>query len=199
MSTPDAKAWAEALTMYEQRYSYVLVGPRLHQNWVLDVATVMRREATDPRSWRWIDVDEGEEERLEDPVFPFVLPPAGGKEAEAWRAKLRMVPRASMQRLLVMLSTTWLNIPDEIAHNDFENRRMQLERKARVVLSRFPPEATFFTNVALQDKGDRSRASEPDFYETIAGCAPISQYDWDLGVIAVSRTEVGLFWSFDAT
>jgi hypothetical protein len=198
MSTPNAETWAEALTMYEQRYSYVLVGPRAHQDWVLDVAAVMRREVTDSRSWKWIDVDQGEEERLEDPVFPFVLPPTEGEEAEAWRAKLWTVPRESVKRLLVMLSTTWLNIPHEIVHNHFESRRTELERKAQVILSRFPQEATFYTN-AHPGKGGRDEENAPDFYEAITGCAPVSRYDWDLGVVAVSGTEVGLIWSFDAT
>ncbi|MFF1452029.1 hypothetical protein ACFVYF_28380 [Streptomyces sp. NPDC058274] len=199
MSTPDAEAWAEALTMYERRYSYVLVGPRDHEDWVRDVAAVMRRETADPRSWKWIDVDEGEEERLEDPFFPFVLPPSDPEEAVAWQKGLRAVPRTSVERLLVMLSTTWLNVPSERAHNDFETHRPELERKARVILSRFPVETSFHTNAGYPGARTGSHTDPPDFYEAITGCTPLSQYDWDLGLIAVSGTELGLFWSFDAT
>ncbi|MEV4449631.1 MULTISPECIES: hypothetical protein [Streptomyces] len=199
MPTPDARAWAEALSMYERRYSYVLVGPRAHQDWVRDVAAVMRREVTDPRSWRWLDVDEGEEERLEEPFFPFVLPPSAPQGAAAWRRGLRTVPRTSVERLLVMLSTTWLDVPRERARNDFETRRPELERKARVILSRFPEETSFHTNTGYPRASTDSRTDAPDFYEATTGCTPLSQYDWDLGLIAVSGTELGLFWSFDAT
>ncbi|MEU2864649.1 hypothetical protein [Streptomyces mirabilis] len=199
MQTPDARAWAEALSMYERRYSYVSVGPRAHQDWVRDVAAVMRREVTDPRSWRWLDVDEGEEERLEEPFFPFVLPPSAPQGAAAWRRGLWTVPRTSVERLLVMLSTTWLDVPRERARNDFETRRPELERKARVILSRFPEETSFHTNAGYPRARTDSRTDAPDFYEAITGCTPFSQYDWDLGLIAVSATELGLFWSFDAT
>jgi hypothetical protein len=199
MSTLVAEAWAEALTMYEGRYSYVLVGPRAHRDWERDVAAVMRRDVVDPRSWRWIDVDEGAEERLEDPFFPFVLPPSEPEAAAAWRAGLWTVPRTSVEGLLVMLSTTWLDVPGERAHNHFETRRSELERKARVILSRFPEGTSFYTNAGYPGSITASRATPPDFYEATTGCTPMSQYDWDLGLIAVSDTEVGIFWSFDAT
>ncbi|OIK05710.1 hypothetical protein [Streptomyces monashensis] len=199
MSSPDAEAWAEALAMYEERYSYVLVGPRAHGNWVRDVAALMRREVADPRSWKWVDVDEGEEERLDDPVFPFVLPPAEEGPEEEWRDRLLTVPRVSVKRLLVMLATTWLNVPREIIYNDFERRRPELERKAGVILSRFPEETVFYTNSGVPGSDNQSRSDVPDFYGAITGCAPVSQYDWDLGLVAVSSAEVGLFWSFDAT
>ncbi|MET7356564.1 hypothetical protein ACFWAN_32085 [Streptomyces mirabilis] len=199
MPTLDAETWAEALNMYERRYSYVLVGPREHQDWVRDAAAAMRREVADPRSWRWLDVDEGEEERLEDPFFPFVLPPSDPEGAAAWRRGLRTVPRTSVERLLVVLSTTWLDVPKERARNNFETRRPELERKARVVLSRFPEGTSFYTNVGYPGASTGSAVNAPDFYEAITGCTPVSQYDWDLGLIAVTDTEIGLFWSFDAT
>ncbi|SFF38189.1 hypothetical protein [Streptomyces mirabilis] len=199
MPTLDAETWAEALSMYERRYSYVLVGPREHQDWVRDAAAAMRREVTDPRSWRWLDADEGEEERLEDTFFPFVLPPSDPEGAAAWRRGLRTVPRTSVERLLVVLSTTWLDVPKERARNNFETRRPELERKARVVLSRFPEGTSFYTNAGYPGASTGSAVNAPDFYEAITGCTPVSQYDWDLGLIAVTDTEIGLFWSFDAT
>jgi hypothetical protein len=203
MSTPDAETWAEALTMFEWRYSYILVGARTHQDWVRDVAAVMRRGTADPRSWEWIDSDEGGEERLEDPNFPFVLPPSDPEGAAAWRAALWEVPRTSVERLLVMLATTWLDVPSERARNHFDTRRPELERKARVILSRFPEGTSFYTNSGYPGshgvRGGDPDADAPDFYEATTGCTPFSQYDWDLGLIAVSEAEVGIFWSFDAT
>ncbi|QFZ74649.1 hypothetical protein GFH48_16475 [Streptomyces fagopyri] len=199
MPTLDAETWAEALSMYERRYSYVLVGPREHQDWVRDAEAVMRREVTDPRSWRWLDADEGEEERLEHTFFPFVLPPSDPEGGVGWRRGLRAVPRTSVERLLVVLSTTWLDVPKERARNNFETRRPELERKARAVLSRFPEGTSFYTNAGLPGVSTDSAVDAPDFYEAITGCTPVSQYDWDLGLVAVTDTEIGLFWSFDAT
>ncbi|MET8409335.1 hypothetical protein ABZV34_14790 [Streptomyces sp. NPDC005195] len=199
MPTLDAGTWAEALSMYERRYSYVLVGPRAHQDWVRDAAAVMRREVADPRSWRWLDADEGEEERLEDTFFPFVPPPADPQGVAAWRRGLWTVPRMSVERLLVVLSTTWLSVPKERARNGFEARRAELERKARVILSRFPEGTSFYTNAGHPSASPGGDVNAPDFYEAITGCTPVSQYDWDLGLIAVTDTEIGLFWSFDAT
>lgn len=199
MATPDVEAWADALAMYEQRYSYALLGPRAHQDSAWDVAAVMRREAVDPRDWRWIDVDEGEEERLADPFFPFVLPPSDPEGAAAWRAGLRAVPRTSVERLLVLLSTTWLDVPRELARNHFESRRPELERKAGVILSRFSEGTSFHANTGFPGVRTGNRVDDPDFYEMTTGCNPRSQYDWDLGLVAVSETEVGVFWSFDAT
>lgn len=196
---PDAEAWGDALAPYGRRYSYVLVGPRAHQDWVRDAAAVMCRGVADPRSWKWIDADEGEEERLRDPFFPFGPPPRDAEGKAAWRAGLRPVPRTSVERLLVMLSTTWLDVPGERARNDFEARRPELERGARVILSRFPEGTAFYTNSGPPGTGTREHTSAPDFYEAITGCTPLSRYDWDLGLIAVSRSELGLFWSFDAT
>ncbi|MEV0910086.1 hypothetical protein [Streptomyces hokutonensis] len=198
-TAPDAEAWAAALTMYERRYSYVLVGPRAHQDWVRDVAAIMRRETTDPRSWKWIDADEGDEERLEDPFFPFALPPSDPQGVAAWRVALWTVPRISVERLLVMLATTWLDVPSERAHNHFEIRRPELENNARMILARFPEGTSFYTNSGYPGShGDRP-ADAPDFYDATTGCTPFSRYDWDLGMIAVSEKEVGVFWSFDAT
>ncbi|WP_223185368.1 hypothetical protein [Streptomyces sp. CBMA152] len=151
MPTPDAAAWAEALAMYRQRYTYALVGPRVQEDWVRDVAAVMRREAVDPRGWDWVDVDADDEEWAADPAFPFVVPPTDPEGAAVWRARLREVPRPAVERLLVLLATTWLDVPKERGSNDFEARRPDLERAARVILSRFPEDTAFYTNTGYEN------------------------------------------------
>ncbi|MFG2030381.1 hypothetical protein [Streptomyces sp. NPDC048825] len=186
MTTPDAAAWADALTMYERRYSIVAVGPRHHEDWVLDAAALLRRETTDPRSWKSLDFyEEDDEEWSPDRLVPF-LPPDSG-----WRSRLRNIPRSSAEQLLVAISTNWLDVTKE---PDFEDRRPGLEEKARVLLARFPPpSAQFFTN------GWYGAGDPPDFYLPIAGCEPVSEHGWDVGLLAVSDSELGIFWSFDAT
>ncbi|MCD7440414.1 hypothetical protein K4B79_19580 [Streptomyces lincolnensis] len=186
MTAPDPASWADALTMYERRYSIVTVGPRRHQDWVLDAAAILRKETSDPRSWKSQEFyQEDDEEWRPDRLVPF-LPTDSG-----WRARLTEIPRSSAERLLVAISTNWLDVTKE---PDFEARRPALEEKARVLLARFPaPTAQFFTN------GSYGPGDPPDFYHPITGCDPFSEHDWDVGLLAVSKTELGIFWSFDAT
>ncbi|WP_329336776.1 hypothetical protein OG252_15860 [Streptomyces sp. NBC_01352] len=186
MTAPDAAAWADALTMYERRYSIVVVGPRRHEDWVLDADALLRKETTDPRSWKSREFyEEGDEEWSPDRLVPFL--PAD----EGWRARLREITRTSAEQLLVAISTNWLDVTKEPG---FEDRRPELEEKARVLLARFPaPAARFFTN------GWYGVDDPLDFYHPITGCDPFSEHDWDVGLLAVSETELGIFWSFDAT
>ncbi|MFJ2161559.1 MULTISPECIES: hypothetical protein [unclassified Streptomyces] len=196
MTALDADAWANALTMYERRYSIVTVGPRTHQDWSQDALALLRKEVSDPRSWRTLEYwSEADEEWRADWLAPFEEP------GPDWPTGLWTVPRTSVERLLVMLSTNWLDVPNERKRNDFEARRPELERKARVILSRFPEETSFYTNSGYPGSysGPSTDADVPDFYEATTGCTPLSQHDWDLGLFAVSETEVGIFWSFDAT
>lgn len=186
---PDAGTWAMAVEMYRNRYSFVAVGPRAHEDWLPDVAAVMRREVADPRGWRGRDPEQGDEELEEDPAFPFRVPPTDGTGAAQWRSKLFEIPRSAVVRLLVMLATDAMDVSRQYG---FAERRPGMEEHAQVILSRFPEGSRFFTNTRHGD--DR-----PDFYERVTGCWPMTQYAWDFGLLAVSHEEVGLIWSFDAS
>ncbi|MEU0627310.1 hypothetical protein [Streptomyces sp. NPDC005989] len=186
---PDAGTWAMAVEMYRNRYSFVAVGPRPHEDWLPDVAAVMRREVADPRGWRGRDPEQGDEELEEDPAFPFRVPPTDGTGAAQWRSRLFEIPRSAVVRLLVMLATDAMDVSRQYG---FAERRPGMEEHAQVILSRFPEGSRFFTNARHGD--DR-----PDFYERVTGCWPMTQYAWDFGLLAVSHEEVGLIWSFDAS
>ncbi|MEV2257916.1 hypothetical protein AB0J13_04525 [Streptomyces anulatus] len=191
MSSPsmplDADSWWSAVEMYERRYTFVSAGPRTVEDWLHDVASVMRGEAAEPRSWRTIDPDEGEEEREDDPAYPFLVPPVEEAGAVDWRGRLREIPRSSVVRLLVLLATLDLNASRDPR---FPEQRAEFEEHAKVILMRFPEEARFFTNTS-------GGGTPPDFYQRISSCSPISRYAWDLGLLWVSDEEVGLIWSFD--
>ncbi|MFD4593193.1 hypothetical protein [Streptomyces rubiginosohelvolus] len=131
----------------------------------------------------------GEPELLEDPAFPFRVPPVDEEGAAEWRSGLFEVPRSSVVRLLVMLATNAMNVP---LQQGFAERRAGMERHAAAILSRFPEGSTFFTNT-------RHGGENPDFYEYVSTSWPLSQYVWDFGLLAVSDDEVGLIWSFDAS
>ncbi|MET9668938.1 hypothetical protein ABZY19_26775 [Streptomyces sp. NPDC006475] len=185
----DASMWSAAVEMYRHRYSFVAVGPRTGEDWLPDVAAIMRREVADPRGWQGDDPEVGEPELLEDPAFPFRVPPMDEAGAAEWRSGLFEIPRRSVVRLLVMLATNEMNVTRQ--HN-FAERRAGMERHAEAILSRFPGGSTFFTNT-------RHGGENPDFYERVSGCWPMSQYVWDFGLLAVSDEEIGLIWSFDAS
>ncbi|MGW8950263.1 hypothetical protein [Streptomyces sp. NPDC055709] len=184
----DAATWAAAVEMYRNRYSFVAVGPRAHEDWLPDVAAVMHREVTDPRGWSGRDPEQGDEELEEDPAFPFQVPPTDETGAAEWRSRLFEIPRSAVVRLLVMLATDALDVSRQYG---FAERRPSMESRAQAILSRFPEGSQFFTNTRHGD--------HPDFYERVTGCWPMTQYSWDFGLLAVSREEVGLIWSFDAS
>ncbi|WP_433571206.1 hypothetical protein [Streptomyces sp. CA-251247] len=189
MTDTGAEAWAEALLLFE-RFTFVAVSRREHEEWWYDVASIMRGEAQDPRGWQSLDPHEGQDERWEDPIFPFMPPPATETDVELWRKRVKEIPRTSVERLLVTLASAWLDVTREW---EFSRRRPEMERRARVLLSRFPPGTRFFANTGWESEN-------PDFYVCGAtGVNPFTQYNADAGLIAVSDTEVGLVWSFDAT
>ncbi|MFE9178744.1 hypothetical protein ACFYN5_21155 [Streptomyces sp. NPDC007126] len=183
----DADSWWSAVEMYDRRYTFVAAGPRTDGDWLNDVASVMRGEAADPRALRTIDPDEGEEEREDDPAYPFIVPPVDEPGAAEWRGRLREIPRFTVPRLLVLLATIDLDVS---RNPRFPVQRAELEKHARVITTRFPHGARFFTNT-------RGGGDPPDFYQKVTSCSPLSQYAWDLGLLWVSDEEVGLIWSFD--
>ncbi|WP_432082510.1 hypothetical protein [Streptomyces sp. WAC 04229] len=183
----DADSWDSAVEMYDRRYTFVAVGPRTREDWLHDVASIMRGETADPRSWRTIDPDEGEEEREDDPAYPFITPPVDEAGSTEWRSWLREIPRSSVVRLLVLLATRDLDVA---RGPRLPERLAEMEEHARVILSRCPDRAHFFTNTW-------GGGAAFDFYQKISSCSPLSQYSWDLGVLWVSDEEVGLIWSFD--
>ncbi|MFJ8541526.1 hypothetical protein ACIRFH_05775 [Streptomyces sp. NPDC093586] len=183
----DADSWWSAVEMYDRRYTFVAAGPRTREDWLHDVASVMRGETADPRAWRTIDPDEGEEEREDDPAYPFVLPPVDEAGAAEWRGRLREIPRSAVVRLLVLLATIDLDVSKDPRS---PAQRAEMEKHARVILTRFSDGTRFFTNTW-------GGGASLDFYQQISSCSPISRYAWDLGLLWVSREEVGLIWSFD--
>lgn len=188
MAQPDQQSWADAISMYERRYTIAKVTRRLHRNWALDVHTLMHEATEDHRGWRVNDPLVGEFERREDPFYPFADLPDGPEKAEAWLSHVTEIPRSSAKRFLVALSTTWLNV-ERTPH--FEQHRADLERKADVILSRFPEGSRFYANTGRD-------SAQLDYYRHIPGCDTVSVHTWDLGLVLVSDTEVGMVWSFDS-
>ncbi|MFH8287980.1 hypothetical protein [Streptomyces antibioticus] len=188
MTELDARAWAEAIGMYERRYTIAKVTAREHEDWALDVNRLMHEDTHDNRGWRTWDPLTGEFERLDDPYYPFIDLPTDPEKASILKSRVQGIPRPSARKFLVALSTTWLSVART---DDFEERRPGLEAKADIVLSRFPKGSHFYANTGRD-------SANIDYYQHISGCNTISTHVWDLGLFLVSDTEVGMVWSFQA-
>ncbi|RKT04171.1 hypothetical protein BX286_2119 [Streptomyces sp. 3211.6] len=190
---PDltAETWSDGLTLYQWVCTFVSVAPRRHEEWWLDVGAIMRLQARDPRGWQSIDPYEGEDERLKDPLFPWLATPVTSADTERFHPRVRELPRTSARSLIVLLGVLGLDVTKS---SRWEERRPGMERRADMILSRFPAGSFFYSNIGWE--GDR-----PDFYEqgVWGGLDPFSHYGWDAGLIVVNDDEVAVFWNFQNT
>ncbi|MFD9370425.1 hypothetical protein ACFWA6_22385 [Streptomyces sp. NPDC060020] len=188
----NAEAWADALTLYTWVSTFVGVAPREHDEWWLDVGAVMRLETRDPRGWESIDPYQGEDERLDDPMFPWLETPSTPVDADRHRGRVGEIPRSSVRSLIILLGAGTSRL-DLSTSPGWEEREQETERRADAILSRFPDGTRFSTNLGW--KGDH-----PDFCaQPFRTHAPFSRYDWDAGLIAVNDDEVAVFWNFLST
>ncbi|MEV7790800.1 hypothetical protein AB0O68_02310 [Streptomyces sp. NPDC087512] len=182
--SPDAVSWKAALLdLFGGARTFALVGPRRHEDWCRDAAAVMARRTTDPRYRASLDrAPEINEDRsgIGAPFMPW--------SPEQLRQCLYEVGRRPAGRLLVALrgeNYRAVGIPD------FERRKDSLFGSSRSVLSRFGPDARFFTNAsAAQDDADT------DLLNATTAWDCLSVYTTDCGLITVSDTEIGVFWAF---
>lgn len=187
MNPPTQQEWETAARrLFEDEYAFVATGPRRHDDWCTDVLAVMARSCGDPRGWLALDWDS--EENAADPQrgpsFPFVAP-TEGRLADI----LHEVAPESAAQLLVAMTDDWFqakNIPD------FPARREALLTDARTLLSRYSPDCTLYTT-AGNARGDRNA----DFLRSVTGGFQVTGYMSDVGLVAVSSAEVGVFWRFN--
>ncbi|WP_051774761.1 hypothetical protein [Streptomyces sp. NRRL S-237] len=190
MTELTAEAWADALELYQYSYTSVSVVRREHEEWWLDAAAIMRGQTSDPRGWRSLDPDEDEDERRDDPLFPFAEAPTTPEDVVRFRQRATELPRSSVQSLIVLLGIPGLEVTKAA---DFGRDRPEMERRARLVLSRFLHGTRFYSNVGW-------KTDNPDFYEQpVRLTDPFSRYGWDAGLIAVNDAEVAMIWYFDPT
>ncbi|WP_329453253.1 hypothetical protein OG894_42465 (plasmid) [Streptomyces sp. NBC_01724] len=184
----DCTAWGAALErLLDDVYTFAMIGPRRHDDWARDVLDVMNRSVTDPRGWRTLEwqIDKEGRENVRR-CYPFLPLTAG--QVYAWTYP---VTASAAAELLASLTQEWF----------FEARpvRTRADRDdvladAGTVLGRFGADADFRTSSDLA----RTSAS-PDFLVgELAGGRAFTDYVMDLGLIAVSADEVGVFWSFNA-
>lgn len=188
MKLLDSSTWDDALVrLLEDVYTFAMTGPRLHEDWAQDVLAVMHRAVADPRGWRVLEWQIDKEGRENGhPSHPF-LP----LTAEEVRARTHPVAPRAADELLASLAQEWFFEPSPVRSRA---NRDEVLADARTVLGRYGPHAVFRTSSDLAKAAD-----SPDFLaHELAGGRAFTGYMMDLGLIAVSADEVGVFWSFNA-
>lgn len=184
----EAATWdAALLRLLEDVFTFARSGPRRREDWAEDVRAVMERSAADPRGWSARDPETFKEGREAGfPSCPFRAVTAG-----ELRAGLRPVTAGAAVELLASLAQEWFFEGSPLRNREDRDRVLA---DARTVLDRFGPDAAFWTS------SDLARSSDaPDFLaRDLEGGHPFTDHMMDLGLIAVSADEVGVFWSFNA-
>ncbi|WP_106977570.1 hypothetical protein [Streptomyces sp. NRRL S-241] len=183
-----AATWEAALVrLLEDVYTFARCGARLHEDWAEDVLAVMERAVPDPWGWSALEWQMDEEARKTvRPSYPF-----RALTAEDVRSGLRPITADAAAGLLASFAQEWWFEGSPVR---FREDRDMVVADARTVLDRFGPDAEFWTSSGLARDCDA-----PDFLaRDLEGGQPFTDLMMDLGLIAVSADEVGVFWSFNA-
>ncbi|MFD7710453.1 hypothetical protein [Streptomyces sp. NPDC059786] len=180
----DAAGWKSAvLDLFGGGWTFVRTGPRNDDDWRRDVRAVMALKTDDPRRWLSLDYAPEVGENRSGTGSPFM--PWSPEQLDA---SLHPVNSGPATQLLVALKGEHYqaaSIPD------FESHRTSLFESAARIVSRFGPGASFFTNASDAQGNPDADLLNPD---TQWEC--LSVYTTDCGLVAVSDTEVGVFWAF---
>lgn len=183
MTEADQDRWHDAVLTLFGGMAFAMTGAREHADWRRDAANVMRLKAVDPRGWTSINgAPDGDVWTTCGPSVPF-LPPSLDDFDSVFE-----VSRESAAQLLVTLQGEWFQtagIPE------FEAKKDELLAQAGVILGRFGAAATCYTNASAA-KGNQ----HANMFLREAMYESFTDYTMDCGLIVVSDSEVGVFWSF---
>lgn len=187
---------AAALRLLDDTYTFVAVGPRQHPDWAHDFRAVLNRSVADPRGWVRLDGDRLNATRDTLPLYPFDPP----EPSELARSLHPLEAEAAVAAVAIM-AEEWQSEPRPVRSRPDLGAVLA---DARTLLDRFGPAASYWTNAT-------AAASDPAPDFLAAGLRGTRSHDFhtsayvggvdifeDLGVIAVSAEEVGVFWSFGA-
>lgn len=188
----DQMSWEAAVRhLYEDAFTFSATGPRNHEDWQVDVLAVMERAVPDPRGWTGLD-DTANERTAEFPAYPFRPPFKADPQRRLTPAdvgeRLREIDRASAENLLLAITEDRCTLRNlERFSESFE----ELQEMARTILARYGDAFTCHTNVSTVGHVGRL-----DFGGQSVGWTPMTFYGEDCGLVVVSDTEVGVFWTF---
>ncbi|WP_107052160.1 hypothetical protein OG337_07440 [[Kitasatospora] papulosa] len=187
---------AAAVRLLGDPYVFMATGPRSHENWAHDVLAVLHRSVRDPRGWVRLDPDRTNSARDSVSAYPFD-PPAASELAD----HLHPLERRAADTALAVMTEEWMGEPAPVRTRPDQDAVLT---DARTLLDRYGPDARNWTNA-------RAAASGPTLDFVTAGLRGTESHHFltgeyingldlleDLGVIAVSHDEVGVFWSIGA-
>ncbi|GAA5702268.1 hypothetical protein [Streptomyces avermitilis] len=187
---------AAALRLLDDAYTFVATGPRRHEDWAHDVLAVLHRSVRDPRGWVRLDWDRTNTARDTVPAYPFDPPPASQFPDRLYPLKAEAAVAA-----LAVMTEQWQSEPAPVRSRP---DRDAVLADARTLLDRYGPTAGYWTNATAA-----ACDPAPDFLA--AGLQGTGSHLFltseylngldlfeDLGLIAVTDDEVGVFWSFGA-
>ncbi|MFJ8887171.1 hypothetical protein ACIRJR_27705 [Streptomyces sp. NPDC102402] len=182
MAQIDDVSWNRSLRAVFGEGMFAAVGARRCDDWRLDALDVMRLRTDDPRGWRRIVMAPAGSSYGAGSDGPFGAVTPGDIDAAF------PVARSGAEQIMVTLQGEWFQTEDI---QDFDAREAELFSHARVILERFGADAVFFTNaVSARENPHADMLRREGVYEGF------TSHVMDCGVIAVSATEVGIFWSF---
>ncbi|MFC5721790.1 hypothetical protein ACFP1Z_16585 [Streptomyces gamaensis] len=184
---PDRMYWGAAVVrLFVDKYSFVLTGPRNHEDWRQDALAVIAREVADPRGWLSVDWEELHEKQRPagNTVYPFeTLTP------DDLSQRLHRIAPEHAAQLLVAMTDDWCEAPKI---PNYAEERGELLEQANVLLTRYEPDFQCWSNVI-----EKPSKASPDLFYRAPGWHNLTQYLADYGLIVVSESEVGVFWSFN--
>ncbi|MFD5690005.1 hypothetical protein [Streptomyces rubiginosohelvolus] len=168
MTHTDDARWSRSLRALFGEEMFAAVGARRRGDWRLDALDVMRSAKASSTAGS----PDGPFGAVTPDDFTGVFP----------------VSRSGAEQIVTTLQGEWFQA-DGIP--DFSVRGAELTAHAGTVLGRFGRDALFFTNaVTARDDPHADMLRRDGAYEGFTG------HVMDCGVIAVSATEVGVFWGF---
>ncbi|MFI1188842.1 hypothetical protein [Streptomyces californicus] len=182
MTRIDEASWTRSLLALFGEGMFAAVGARRHDDWRHDALDVMRLATADPRGWPRRVSAPGGEAYPPGPGGPF------GAVTPDDVARVFPVAGRGAEQIVVTLQSEWFQT-DGIP--DFSAREAGLLSHAHELLGRFGEDALFFTNaVSAQNDPHADMFRREGTYEGFTG------HVMDCGVLALSATEVGVFWGF---
>lgn len=178
----DEASWSLSLRALFGDGMFAAVGGRRRDDWRMDALDVMQLRTDDPRGWPRLAVAPEGGDYGTGPENPFSAVTPGDFNGAF------PVSRAGAEEILVTLQGDWFQVEDI---PDFAAREAELISHAHVILKRFGADALFFTNAATAREDPHA-----DMFRREGAYEGFTGHVMDCGVIAVSATEVGIFWGF---
>ncbi|MFI9720414.1 hypothetical protein ACIHFE_12250 [Streptomyces sp. NPDC052396] len=185
---PGHDQWHAAVSrLFDEISPFVRTGPRNHQDWRMDALAVFARDVDDPRGWLSLDMQHARDE-YPDAGGPFPFRPL---TVDYLSERLYEVEPEPAVQLLVIMLDDWFSVRGVW---NFEERKEQLLADARTLISRYGAGARFYTSSPAA-----RTTSRPDLFDpqTKSFGGSFTGLMGDLGLIAVSDDEVGVFWAFN--